>query len=368
MPKIMVIGSHPDSLVNFRYDMLRAMAQKHAVIACAPDASTPVVTALRDINVQYRNINMARTKLNPLGDLKTLLSIYSVCKDERPDLILSYTSKAVIYGSLAAKLAGVAERYAMITGLGSYFIHNDPKSRLVCCIMGVLYKIALLFNTKVFFQNPDDVADFARLRIFKDPKRTVFINGSGVNIAHFSPLPYPPAPSFLMIARLIKAKGLLEYLAAARMLKRQYPEVRCLLVGWFEEKQESVPEEILDEYINDHSIEYLGKLEDVRPALQQASVYVLPSYREGTPKSVLEAMACARAIITTDVPGCRETVQDNGILVPVRDAQGLYLAMQRFVLQPELIKRMGNNSRVIAEARFAVDKVNQVILTSMGLA
>lgn len=367
MARILVIGSHPDSFVNFRYDMLRTMVNNNQVFACAPDAPKSVIEALNEINVQYVNVNMARTGLNPIVDLKTLLSLYKICKEIKPDKVISYTAKPVMYGSIAAKFAGVPEVYSMITGVGSFFIHNDVKSLVIRKVMSFLYKMSLSGNKKVFFQNPDDVADFAKNRIFRDPLRTVFINGSGVNVQHFHPQPLPQSPSFLMIARFIKAKGLLEYLDAARAIKNKYPQVRCLLVGWFEDKEEALGPEILQQYIDEQCIEYLGKLDDVRPALAESSVYVLPSYREGTPKSVLEAMACGRAIITTDVPGCRETVEDNGLLVPARSANELMLAMEKFILQPHLVVEMGRRSRAIAEDKFAVEKVNQVIINTMGL-
>lgn len=368
MARILVIGSHPDSFVNFRYDMLRDMAAEHEVFACAPAAPKTVVDRLAEINVKYLDVYMARTGLNPLVDIKTVRELHRICKEIKPDKVISYTAKPVIYGSLAAKFARVPEVYSMITGVGSFFIHNDIKSLIIRKIMSLLYRVSLAGNKKVFFQNPDDVDDFAKNKIFRDPSRTVFINGSGVNVQHFHPQPLPEAPTFLMISRFIKAKGILEYLDAARSIKNKYSQVRCLLVGWFEDKEEALGPDVLQAYVDDQSIEYLGKLDDVRPALARTSVYVLPSYREGTPKSVLEAMACGRAIITTDVPGCRETVTDNGLLVPARSANELVLAMEKFILQPHLVAEMGRRSRTIAEERFAVEKVNKVILNTMGLS
>jgi len=235
-------------------------------------------------------------------------------------------------------------------------------------ILGRLYRHSLNLNHKVFFQNPDDREDFVRYRIFDKAEDSVFINGSGVNVERFKNMSYPDNISFLLTARLIKPKGVMEYLQAAKSLKSKYPNVRFSLVGWFDNKSDGLDRESLQEYIDQNIVEYLGKLDDVRPALAECSVFVLPSYREGTPKSVLEAMACGRAIITTDAPGCRETIDRNGYLIPVRDPVALSEAMEKFILEPELVEEMGRQSRQLAEDKFSVDKVNNVILNTMGIA
>lgn len=370
MAKILVLGSHAESLVNFRKEMLRDMARENKVVACVPDANAYVLQQLEGMGIEYQNIQLARTGLNPFADLITIYKLYKIIKQQHITAIFSYTSKPVIFGSIAAKLAGVKQIYSMITGLGSYFIHRDVKSQIVRTIMSILYKIALRFNTKVFFQNPDDVADFARFKIFNDPQRIVMVNGSGVNLDYFVPSPLPtPKLSFLLTARFIRAKGVFEYLDAAQQLKQKYPQLEFLLVGWFENKDEALDQAALQPYIDDQIIRYLGKLEDVRPALEQTSVFVLPSYREGTPKGVLEAMASGRAIITTDVPGCRETVIDgeNGWLVPAKNVAALCAAMEKFITDPQLISTMGQRSRELAVSKYDVKKVNQVILSAMGL-
>lgn len=369
MARILVLGSHAESLIIFRYDMLLAMAQQHEVIACVPDASPAVLTKLAAIGVVCLDVNLSRTGLNPWSDLRTLYQLYKVFKLVRPDQVFSYTGKPVIYGSIAAKLAGVPQIFSMITGVGSYFIHKDLKSRVVRWVMCSLYRIALGFNTKVFFQNPDDINDFAIFNIFNDHNRTVLTNGSGVNLQHFTNLPLPTGRvSFLLTARFILAKGVMEYLAAAQQIKQTYPEVEFLLAGWYDNKDEAIQPSIIQDYIDQGTIRYLGKLDDVRPALQQASIFVLPSYREGTPKTVLEAMACGRAIVSTDVPGCRETVivGENGYLVPAKDVVSLRMALEKFIIEPNLITTMGQRSREIAASKYDVDHVNNVILNAMA--
>lgn len=369
MAKILVLGSHAESLIIFRYDMLLAMTQQHEVIACVPDASPAVLKKLEDVGVTCIDVSLARTGLNPWADIKTLYQLYKIFKLVRPEQVFSYTGKPVIYGSIAAKLAGVPQIFSMITGIGSYFVHKDFKSRVVRWIMSNFYKLALSFNTKVFFQNTDDIKDFVDFKIFNNPSRTVLTNGSGVNLQQFKNLPLPKDKiCFLLTARFILAKGVMEYLAAAQEIKHRYPEVEFLLVGWYENKDEAIEPAVIQAYIDQGIIRYLGKLDDVRPALAQASVFVLPSYREGTPKTVLEAMACGRAIISTDVPGCRETVIDgeNGYLVPARDVASLRMALEKFIIEPALIKTMGQRSHEIAVSKYDVVQVNNIILNAMA--
>ncbi len=367
--KIVVLGSHAESLIIFRFDMLRALATHNEVIACVPEPTAAVIAKLNSIGITCHNVKLARTGLNPFADLNTFFRLVWLMRKLKPDQIFTYTSKPVIFGSLAARLAGVPEIYSMITGLGSYFIHQDFKSRMVRKIMSNMYKFALRFNTKVFWQNPDDIADFARNKIFLDAARTVITNGSGVDLTHFQPMALPSEKiSFLLTARLILAKGVIEYLAAAREIKQMYPQVEFLLVGWFDQKAEMINADFIAEYSSQGVIRFLGKLDDVRPALAQTSIFVLPSYREGTPKTVLEAMACGRAIIATDVPGCRETVREgeNGFLVPARDIASLRKAMEKFIINPGLIAQMGQRSRELAVAKYDVNQVNKVILNAMG--
>jgi glycosyltransferase involved in cell wall biosynthesis len=199
-----------------------------------------------------------------------------------------------------------------------------------------LYRLALGKADKVLFQNPDDLATFRSLRLLPGRVPTAIINGSGIDIDHFRPAPLPVEPSFLMIARLLGDKGIREFAAAAAGVKKRYPAVPVRLVGFLDQTPDSISQSELDAIIAS-GVEFLGKMDDVRPAIAGCSVYVLPSYREGTPRSVLEAMAMGRAIITTDAPGCRETVVDgqNGCLVPVKNSEALEAAMVRFIENPK---------------------------------
>lgn len=369
---IVVVGTYAPSLTVFRGDLIAAMvARGHRVTACAPDASPAIVEELRRLGADYRHVPFARNTLGPLADLATLTALVRLFRSVRPQLVLAYTIKAVIYGSIAGRLAGVPRAASMITGLGFAFGEgNEPRRRLAKRIAKRLYRTALARNCRVFFQNPDDRSLFIDLGLVRDPGRAVLINGSGVDLAQFAPAPPVLTPSFLLAARLIGEKGVRDYAAAARLLRDRHPESRCRLAGWPDGTPDSVREDELLAWGREGSIDYLGPLEDIRPALADCAVYVLPSYyREGTPRSVLEAMAMGRPVITTDMPGCRETVEDgvNGFLVPPRDPPALAAAMSRFAESPGLIATMGAASRVRAAARYDVHSVNRTILDALDL-
>jgi len=204
---------------------------------------------------------------------------------------------------------------------------------------------------------------------------TVVVNGSGVDVSDYNVLPLPRdnngaiKPSFLLIARLLKDKGIIEYVAAAERVKQLYPEAEFHLVGGLDENPAAISELQLDEWIAQGDITYWGQIKDVRPAIEACSVYVLPSYREGTSRSVLEAMSMGRAIITTDAPGCRETViaGENGYLISVKAVDELVEAMTQFIEQPALYEQMGQMSRRIALEKYDVKKVNDHMLSEMGM-
>ncbi len=371
MARVAVLGSLPESLINFRGPLLKAMVDAgHEVHALAPPADSHLIAQLSALGVRYHAVPLARTSLNPLQDLRSLLFLRSLFRSIRPNCLLAYTIKPVIYGCLAARWAGVYRCYPMITGLGYTFTATGLRGCIVGTVARGLYRLALRGSARVFFQNPDDMQLFLKLRLVARPEQAVLINGTGVDLEHFAPVALPKIPSFLMIARLLRDKGVVEYVEAARMVKAEYPQARFLLVGWIDENPAAISQKDLDGWIREGVIEYLGRLEDVRSAIASCNVYVLPSYHEGMPRTVLEAMAMSRPIITTDRPGCRETVVDgeNGFLVPAKNAAALAEAMVRFIESSDQVSVMGSASRRIAESRFDVREVNTVILRTMGLA
>ena len=325
------------------------------------------------MGLTVHQVPMLRTGTNPMADLRTAWALWSLMRQIAPRMVLGYTIKPVIYGTLAAWLAGVPQRFALITGLGYAFQGDGQRSRLQALVQG-LYCLALARAQRVFFQNPDDLALFQQRGILQQHTPVSVVNGSGVDLDSFAVRPLPAsalegAVRFLFIGRLLGDKGVREYAQAARLLKRSHPQVQCALVGWIDSNPNAINQAELADWMADGSIEFLGRLVDVRPAIEACSVYVLPSYREGTPRTVLEAMAMGRAVITTDAPGCRETVVDgkNGFLVPVRSIDELYLAMIRFINDPSLAGCMGHNGRLMAEEKYDVHKVNAAILKEMGL-
>jgi len=372
--KVLVIASFPDSLLQFRGALLKALvANGHEVHVAAPgllDASA-VGQQLQCFGVGVHGVYMQRTGTNPWTDLQALLGMRRLISQMQPDVVLGYTIKPVIYGTLAAWFAGVPRRYALITGLGYAFTGQASGLRgMVKAVVQGLYRLALLRAHKVFFQNPDDEALFRQMGLLKLGTPSAVVNGSGVDVASFNIASFPLGPPhFLLIARLLGDKGVREYAQAAQRIKAAHPMVQFSLVGWIDENPDAISQSELDAWVQAGTLNYLGRLQDVRPAIAQCSVYVLPSYREGTPRTVLEAMAMGRPIITTNAPGCRETVEDgaNGFLVPVQSVDGLVQAMQRFIDNPALAPRMGQHSRVLAEEKYDVHKVNAVMLREMGL-
>ena len=369
MAKIVIIGSYAGSLVSFRGNLIKEMADNgHEVIACAPNASNSIKEKLNELGATYHDIGLNGSGMNILRDLRSLKNMYKSLKIFKPDIVLTYTIKPNVYGSICARLAKVPMVGLMITGLGHPF--SDSAGKLLKTIATLLYRLAITKKQVVFFQNRDDMEMFLDKRIVNKSNRLVLVNGSGVDTSYFSAKELPDNVSFLVMSAFKMEKGVREYAEAARKLKNKYPDVRFFLAGRLKEDRFHISQEELNQWIEEGSVECLGFVEDVRNLLEETFVLVLPSYyREGIPRSILEALAMARPVITTDAPGCRETVVDgvNGFLVPARDSEALAKAMERFILQPKLGYEMGVASRRLAENKFDVHKVNRVILDNLGL-
>lgn len=372
----LVIASFGESLLRFRLELITRLVEAgFTVHAAAPDLdeTSAVRQALERRGVRVHQVRLQRTGLNPLQDAATLGALYILMKRVRPTHVLSYTIKPVVYGCLAARLAAVPHRFALITGLGYAFttaITSSLRSRALRGIAKALYRAALRGCHMVFFQNPDDQALFRSLRILKASAPSTVVNGSGVDLSHYPAQRLPQGTQFLMVARLLGDKGVREFAAAAKQVLQRYPWATFAVAGWIDDSPDAIGQEELDQWVQDGTVRYLGRLNDVRPALAACSVFVLPSYYpEGTPRTVLEAMATGRAIITTDAPGCRETVLPgvNGFLVPVRSVDALVRAMVQFIEQPDLIAQMAVESRRIAEQKYDVHAVNAMMLSEMSV-
>lgn len=373
MLKILIVGSIAGSLVSFRGDLIRAWIKRgFKVTALSRPAEELRREKIRELGAGYRPVPLYRDGMNPLQDLKLFFNLHRIIREEQPRYIFAYTVKPIIYSALGAWSVGTVRFFAMITGLGYAFSGGSLKQRIVKGLLRLLYRVALKRCELVFFQNPDDLALFRELKLIGPDQPVRLVNGSGVNLDHY--YYSPPAPgkdlTFLLIARLINSKGIREYAEAARIIRAKYPGTRFMLVGRILDAPDSIDQKELDNWQKEGLFEYAGGTFDVRPYLEACAVYVLPSYREGTPRSVLEAMAMGRPVITTEAPGCRETVEEgiNGFLVPVKDSGALAGAMEKFILEPGLIKKMGDESRRIAEEKFDVHRVNRDILEAMGLA
>lgn len=368
----LLIAGYPGSLLNFRGPLIEALLDEGLCVhVAAPDlpAGSEIRNQLESKGIQVHDIPLRRTGMNPLADCFAMLSLWALMRRIRPDYVLGYTIKPVIYGSLAAWLSGVPKRYALITGLGYVFQEGGGGRQFLKRVVHRLYRLALARTDLVFFQNPDDQALFHKEQILKAGDVSVVVNGSGVDVASFKVAPLPEVTRFLLIARLLCSKGVREYAAAAALLKEKHPNVEFGLVGWIDDSPDAIAQTELDDWVCTGTLAYYGRLSDVKPAIENASVYVLPSYAEGTPRTVLEAMAMGRPIITTDARGCRETVINgrNGYLVPVRSVDILAEAMASFLENPALVISMGSESRRIAEEKYDVHKVNAHMLDEMGI-
>jgi len=371
--KFLIVAGFAEDLLPFRGDLINALLERGMDVHVAlPDLEMNSVLHNRLLakGLTLHKVTMQRAGMNPVADLHTLWQLLQLIKKLKPDAVFAYLIKPVIYSMIASSILGVPRRFALISGLG-YAFQGEGQRGLVRRLAQGLYGLALKGVHKVFFQNPDDLALFHQLGILKANAPACVVNGSGVNMDYYAYAPIPKgSPHFLLIARYLVDKGVREYAAAAKLVKAQYPDARFSLVGWIDEENPSAiaPSE-LEMWIAEGTIENIGRLSDVRPAIAQCSVFVLPSYREGTPRSVLEAMSIGRAIITTDAPGCRETVtnEDNGFLVPVGSVDELAAAMLKFVTDEALIERMGQRSYEIAQEKYDVHKVNQVMISEMGI-
>ncbi len=368
--RIVMGASLAASLINFRGELIRELLARGAEVhVTAPDFESDSDSArtLTGWGVTAHEVAMSRTGMNPWSDLRSLAAYRRLFRSLRPDAYLGYTAKPVIYGLLAAWAAGVPRRVAMITGLG-YGFQGDSRRALLRAVVANLYRAALSRATNVIFQNPDDLNTFRSLGLLPPHATTSVVNGSGVDLARFTPQPLPQGPLvFLMIARLLGDKGVREYVNAARQIAQENSGVRFLLVGPRDPGPDAIPASELAQWVAEGVVKHLGEQRDVRPALAACSVYVLPSYREGTPRSVLEAMATGRPVITTDAPGCRQTVEDgvNGFLVETKSASAVAAAMRRFVDDPRLLQRMADSSLAKVRAEFDVQIVNAKILESV---
>lgn len=371
MTKIAVITAATNSIERFRIDMIDEFVRRGCDVLVLGDEPEAVWQSYFDKHeVRYRSYPVSRNGMNPVRDIGTLHVLTSILREERPNKVFTYQAKPNIYGGIAAHRAG-AELYAMMGGLGSVFRPSTAKDWMVRNVVAAEYRASLRNARAVFFQNKDDVGTFEKLGIVRQDQ-VVMVRGSGVNLEKFPSEPIPDKPSFLFVGRLVRGKGVLDYLDAARIVKNEHPEAEFVLVGPYDTNPTALGPADIEPYVEGGTIRYEGERrpDEIHEYMNACSCFVLPSYYgEGTPKSALEAMATGRSIIVADAVGCREVVCDgkNGFLVPPKAPSSIAQAMMRLVEDTELVERMGKASRRMAEEVFDVRKVNDVICDTMGI-
>ncbi len=370
--KAIIVANTSWYLQNFRWSLLREI-RSHGIelIILAPQDRTS--EQFKELGIRYIPFSINRRALNPVVDLNLLRRLRRIYEAERPEFVFHFTIKPVIYGSIAARNAGVARVFNMIPGLGYVFAGDRVVPQMLRPLVKRMYKFALRESQVVFFQNRED-RDYFESNSLVNKERTEITLGSGVDLERFyfvQPAGKDSQCTFLLFSRMLWDKGIGEFAEAAKTLKTELPAARFQLLGKIDtDNPAHVERRVIERWVGEGSIEYLGEMEEVRNAIAESDVVVLPSYyREGVPKSLLEALAMGKPIITTDTPGCRETVSDtvNGLLIPPRDVRALTAAMRTLARQPDLRLRMGRASRDMAVERFDVKRVNSTILRAIGI-
>lgn len=357
--KIVLFANTDWYLYNFRRSLALALQQAgYELLLISPPG--PYGEKLRALGLRWEPLPMDRRSLNPLRELVLLWHLRRLFRREKPALVHGFTIKCAVYGSLAARMAGVPARVNAVAGMGYVFTSETPKARLLRPVVRALLRLALGGKgARLILQNPDDVAMFEQAGLI-DAKQVRLIPGSGVDCTRFVPradssIAAGAAPRVLLAARLLWDKGLAEYVEAARALKAEGRAVTFLLAGTPDPgNPAAVPVETVRSWVEQGVVEWLGHVDDMRALLETIDVMVLPSYREGLPKSLIEAAACGLPLVTTDVPGCREVVSDgvDGLRVPARDAAALKGAMARLLDDTELAAKLGRAARTKALAEF----------------
>jgi glycosyltransferase involved in cell wall biosynthesis len=374
MKKIALIGTTANSLLNFRKDLiLKLVRDGFEVHGFAIDFDETSIKQLQSLGATPQPYKFNRTGLNPIADLLNTWRLTCQLRNLGPHIALSYFAKPVIFGTLAAWLARVPRRIGMLEGLGYVFTDqasgNPLRLRLLRLVMIMLYQLSFRLVDLMIFLNPDDPIDLKQRFKLQLPKFEI-LGGIGVNLNEFKfCLPTLKPVRFLFIGRLLAEKGIFDFIEATKIIKRKYETAEFVVLGDIDEKNPgSLKAKDLERLKKDHLIIAPGHISDVKPWIVKSSVFVLPSsYREGVPRSTQEAMAMGRAVITTDVPGCRETVIDgeNGWLVPKWQPKRLAEQMELFINNPEAILEMGKKSFEIAKEKYDADIVNDRLVNML---
>ena len=363
MKKILLICTQSNQVCGFRKALIekfQALGAKVSVIAFDNEREADI----KNMGVEFFLVSASNRSLNPFQLFSLQKQCVKIIKEVQPDVVFTFMLKPNTIGVLSARQAGVKEIYSMVEGAGDVFINNSLKWKLIRLFVCGLYKIAFSKAKNIFFLNKEDEAEFVQRKLVKK-EQCVRINGIGIDLNHFTQKSITSKQSFLMVARLMKTKGVFEYCQAARIVKQKYPEARFSYLGG----EGALRLADIQEYIDDNTITYLGTAKDVRPVLEACTVYVLPSYREGFPVSVMEAAATGRGLLVSDCPGCNAAVIDgyNGFQIKTREIGALAEKMCYFIENPKAAIDMGNNARKFAEENFDQEKINSFICKMIGL-
>jgi glycosyltransferase involved in cell wall biosynthesis len=359
--RILIIGGKAWSILNFRASLIKKLIhEKYEVFAIASEATNTELEQIKNLGVKYIDIELKSNTVSIVKDIFYFINLKKKIYNINPHIIMSYTMKPTVYAGLSLFFSKKVIFYPLITGLGNIYNSNKLKLYPVKLILIILCKLALRNAKTIIFQNYDNLKYFNKIKIAPNVKK-IIIEGSGVDIKYFTPEIFPNNNfTFLLIARLLKDKGIVEYVEAARKVKSKYKNVDFFLVGPVDHSLNRIKYEYIKKNHDDKIINYLGFQKNVKNYIGQSHVFVLPSYHEGLPRSVLEAMAMGRPIITTDVAGCKETVinNENGFLIPCKSIDLLAEKMIWFINNSDSIFEMGQKSRLIVEKKFSSEKIN----------
>ncbi|WP_322999484.1 glycosyltransferase family 4 protein [Castellaniella sp.] len=359
-PRLLFFITNPAFLVSHRLPVAIAARDAGYEVHVA-SMGGPAVAELEALGFIHHTLPLSRTSMRPWTEARSLWAIWRLFLRVRPDLVHAVTLKSVLYGGIASRLAGVPAYVAAISGLGYVFIQGSGARGVLKRLALVLYRLALGHrNSRVIFQNESDRDVLVRAGAVR-PGQAVLVRGSGVDLNRFAPAPWPDGPvTVAMASRLLRDKGVREFVEAARLSVRRGDGVRWRLAGSLDlENPASVQPDELRAWKAEGVVDCVGECADVAAFYAQAHIVALPSYREGLPKSLIEAAACGRAVVTTDVPGCRDVIEPDvsGLLVPARDAQALADAVARLADDADLRERMGAAGRALAERDFGLEGI-----------
>lgn len=365
--KILMIASKTKAHINFRGDLTRQIVEMgYDVTVIVPH--NLYVKELEEIGVKVIVMPYDKNSTSVKANLDTIKGIQGIIEKEKPDLIFAYTIKPIILGSIAAKKCGVTQMYSMVTGMGHIYSDNSFKTRIIRLICGMGYRYAFKANKKVIFQNQNDIDEVVKRKYIKRNK-CALVDGSGVNMHRFKRAPLPEENNFLMVSRVLKEKGVIEYFEAAKLLKKKYGDkVHFMFVGEIDKTNYAVDTKKLQKYVDENIVKLIPETDNVPYFIEKCRYFVLPTYyREGVPRVNLEALSMGRPIITTNTPGCRETVinKKNGLFVKQKDIKDLAEKMEWMINNPKLVEKMAKRSYRLCKDRFEVSIINEKMLEIM---